>query len=438
MISSTIIGFLGLLFLIILLLLRIPIGYAMAIAGTACIFAIQGLVGATYGLGSYPFSFARSWVMCAFPLFILMGNLAASAGVSDKAFSVANKWIGRWPGGLGLATILACAAFGATSGSSIAVAGTMGRIAIPEMQKRNYDLRFACGCVAAGGSLGMMIPPSTMFVLYGALTMEPVGKLLIAGIIPGLVTSFIYMFTIYLLVMRKPSFAPRNLEQFSWAQKIRVLPELWGVMLLFFVVIGGIYGGIFTPTEAAAVGAFAALCMAARFGRKGLQPIRRSFESTAETTAMIMAIMIGASLFSYALVITGLPEKIVQFVTHMNVSRYWILLLIIAFYIPLGMFLDNVSIMFITLPIFYPVIHALGFNGIWFGVLVVKMQELAVITPPIGFNCFVLKSVVPSASLEDIFRGTIPFVIADLVLVAILLAFPGLATWLPEMMLGKN
>jgi C4-dicarboxylate transporter, DctM subunit len=438
MISNTTLGYLDLVLLVILLLLRIPIGFAMALAGTAGILAIQGLGGAIYGLGSYPFSFARNWIMCAFPLFILMGNLAASAGVSDRAFSVAHKWMGRWPGGLALATILACAAFGATSGSSVAVAGTMGRIAVPEMARRNYNLRFACGCVAAGGSLGIMIPPSTMFVLYGALTMEPVGKLLIAGIIPGLVTAFFYMVTIFLLVKGNPSLAPRNPERFSWWEKAKVIPELWGVMLLFSIVVGGIYGGVFTPTEAAAAGAFSALCLAARFGKKGLRPIRQGFESTAETTAMIMAIMIGASLFSYSLVITGMPEKIVQFVTHLDMNRYSILFIIIAFYIPLGMFLDNVSIMFISLPIFYPVIHSLGFNGIWFGVLVVKMQELAVITPPVGFNVFVLKSVVPNISLDEIFKGIFPFIITDLVLVAILIAFPWLSTWLPEMMLGKS
>lgn len=436
--SNTMIGLLDLILLIALLLLRTPIGFAMAIAGTAGILVIQGVGGAIYGLGSYPFTFARNWIICAFPLFILMGNLAASAGVSEKAFSVANKWVGRWPGGLLLATILACAAFGATSGSSVAVAGTMGRIAVPEMEKRGYNLRFACGCVAAGGSLGMMIPPSTMFVLYGALTMEPVGKLLIAGIIPGLVTALFYMIAIYLIVKSNPSLASLNPERFSWMEKVKAIPDLWGVIFLFTIVVGGIYGGIFTPTEAAAIGAFAALLLAARFGKRSWVPIRQGFESTAETTAMIMAIMIGASLFSYSLLITGLPEKTVQFVTHLDMNRYVILIMIIAFYIPLGMFLDNVSIMFITLPIFYPIIHSLGFDGIWFGVLVVKMQELAVITPPVGFNVFVLKSVVPNISLDEIFRGVFPFVFTDLVLVAILIAFPWLSTWLPQMMLGKG
>jgi C4-dicarboxylate transporter DctM subunit len=429
------VGCLGLVGLLIVLAMRVPIAFALGIAGTVGIIAIEGLGIGIYSLGNYPFAFLKSWLLVAVPLFILMGYLASSAGITTNAFATAYRWLGQLPGGLAMASIAACAAFAATSGSSVATAGMVGAVAIPEMEKYGYDRKLASGSVAAGGLLGILIPPSIALVIYGFITKTSVAKLLLAGLIPGILTALVYFLGIFIMVKKNASLAPQSVR-FTWGEKFRSLPHIWGVFLLFITVIVGIYAGIFTPTEAAAAGSCLALVMSLfkNFGDTGV--IFKAFEETGRTTGMIFGICVGASLFTQFFTLSGVPLWISEFVAGIQVQRVWVLLCILLIYIPLGMFLDTISILLITVPIFFPVVSSLGYDPILFGILVVKMEEISLITPPVGLNVYVIKGVAREIPLSDIFWGITPFLLMEFIVIAILMTFPVITLWLPNSMVG--
>lgn len=426
----------GLAVLIALLIIGMPIAFALSIAGILGILMIDGFDIALYSLGNYPFAFMKSWLLVAVPLFILMGFLANTAGVTDKAFSAGYKWLGQLPGGLAMASIAACAAFAATSGSSVATAGMVGAVAIPEMIKYGYDKRLASGAVAAGGLLGILIPPSIPFVLYGFITNTSIGKLLLSGIIPGILTAIAYCLCIFILTKYNPKIAGK-IVKYSWGDRIRSLKDLSGIAGLFLIVVVGIYGGLLTPTEAAAAGAALALILSFKKNFSKLGEILKAFTDTGKTTGMILGICIGASLFTQFLSLTDLPNWLEKTVKSFGTSPIVILIFVLACYIPLGMFLDTISMLFITLPIFFPIITSAGIDPILFGVLVVKLEEVSLITPPVGINVYVIKGVADDIPLNDIFIGTLPFMITEFAVIAMLIAFPQICLWLPNTMMGN-
>jgi len=431
--SPLLVGALGLIGLLFLLAIRLPIAFSLGIAGTVGIMMIDGWSVGIHSLGTYPFAFLKSWLLVAVPLFVLMGYLASSAGVTTHAFATAYRWLGQLPGGLAMASIAACAAFAATSGSSVATAGMIGAVAIPEMQKYGYDRKLASGSVAAGGLLGILIPPSIALVIYGFLTKTSVAKLLLAGLLPGILTTLVYFLGIFVMVKTKPNLA-REAMRFTWKERFKSLPNLWGVTALFITVIVGIYAGVFTPTEAAAAGCCLALFMSLFKNIRHPSNVMKAFADTGRTTGMILGICVGSSLFTQFFVLSGVADWVSEFVASIQVPRIWILICILAIYIPLGMFLDTISILLITVPIFFPVILGLGYDPILFGILVVKMEEISLITPPVGLNVYVIKGVADDIPLADIFRGIVPFLVMEFLVIAILLRWPGIALWLPETM----
>jgi len=348
-------------------------------------------------------------------------------------FRAANSFVGHFRGGLGIATIAACAGFAAISGSSVATAATFATVAYPEMRRYNYPQSFATGVIAAGGTLGAMLPPSTVLAVYGIITEQDIGKLFIAGIIPGLLAAAMDMLTVVVIGRLRPGFlpvAPRH----SWKERLVGLRDIWAMLLLFIFVIGGLYGGLFTPTEAGGVGAIGALIIGVIRGKlDGLQ-IRRSLLQAVRTAAAVLTVLIGALLFGYFLTVTQTPQKVTVFLTGLGLGRYGVLALIMVMYIALGCLMDSLAMIILTIPIIFPVIIQLGFDPIWFGIIIVMTVELGLIHPPVGMNVFVIKSVVQEVSFSTIFRGVLPFIITDLIRLVILIAFPILALWLPSQM----
>jgi C4-dicarboxylate transporter DctM subunit len=422
----------GLLF--VLLAIGLPIAFSLGISGVICIFMVTGWQ-TTYGfLSTTPFNTSASWLYVVLPLFILMGMLSYSAGINEDAFTIANYWLGKIKGGLAIATIFACSVFGATSGSSIAAAATMGKLAIPQMRRYNYSMELAAGCVAGGGTLSVMIPPSGILVIYGIITEESIGQLLIAGLLPGLLSALIYMFGIYIWCSIKPSIAPPTDIKVTWKKRLVSLKKGYGAVLIFGVVMGGIYTGIFTPTEAGAFGAAVALILLLTKSKTRFHALREGLVETAKVTCMFFTIVICAHFFTLGLTVSGIPKVLVTYLTELNMQPKLILTILLFVYIPLGMFLDTVSLLFLTLPIIFPVVKAMGFSGIWFGILVTKLIEVSLITPPVGLNVYVIKGILPEVEIGTIFKGCIPFLIMDILTLAVLFFFPQIALWLPSTM----
>jgi tripartite ATP-independent transporter DctM subunit len=427
-------GLLMVILLLVLLSIGVPIAFSLGISGVVCIYIISGWE-TTYGfISTSPFNTSASWLYVVLPLFVLMGMLAYSAGINEDAFRIANNWLGRIKGGLAMATIVACSIFGATSGSSIAAAATMGKLAIPEMRRFGYSMKLSAGCVAGGGTLSVMIPPSGILVIYGIITEESIGKLLIAGLLPGLLSAFIYMFGIYLICTIKPEMAPRTNIMVSWSKRINSLKKGYGAALIFGVVMGGIYTGVFTPTEAGAFGAAVSLVLVLMKSKTRFKSLREGLAETAKVTCMFFTIVICAHFFTLGLTVSGIPETLVSYLVGLNMHPKMILTILLLVYLPLGMFLDTVSMLFLTLPIIFPVVKALGFSGIWFAILVTKLIEVSLITPPVGLNVYVIKGILPEVDIGTIFRGCIPFLIMDTLTLAILFFFPQITLWLPSTM----
>jgi C4-dicarboxylate transporter DctM subunit len=427
-------GVLMIILLLALLSIGLPIAFSLGISGAICIYMVTGW-DTTYGfLSTTPFNTSASWLYVVLPLFILMGMLSYSAGINQDAFTIANYWVGRIKGGLAMATIIACSIFGATSGSSIAAAATMGKLAIPEMRRYKYSMEMAAGCVAGGGTLSVMIPPSGILVIYGIITEESIGRLLIAGLFPGLLSAFIYMVGIYIWCTIKPKIAPSTDVRVSWRVRIASLRNGYGAVLIFGVVMGGIYTGIFTPTEAGAFGAGVALILLLVKSKSRFYSLREGLIETAKVTCMFFTIVICAHFFTLGLTVSGIPRALVTYLTGLNMHPNVILVMLLLVYLPLGMFLDTVSLLFLTLPILFPVVKSLGFSGIWFGILVTKLIEVSLITPPLGLNVYVIKGILPEVEIGTIFKGCIPFLIMDILTLAVLFFFPQITLWLPSTM----
>jgi C4-dicarboxylate transporter, DctM subunit len=367
------------------------------------------------------------------PMFLLMGAFVTVSGMSRELFRAANTWLGHLRGGLGFATILACGGFAAISGSSVATAATFSTVAYPEMRRYNYPQSFACGVVAAGGSLGAMLPPSTVLAVYGIITEQDIGKLFVAGILPGLLAISMYITTIVLLGWLRPGFLPSGTRA-SWKERFESMREVWAPLLLFVFVIGGLYGGLFTPTEAGGMGAGGAFLIGVLRGRLSRKDIRASLLQATRTAAAVFTVLIGALLFGYFLTVTQTPQKVTMFLTGLGLGRYGVLALIMLMYLLLGCLMDALAMVILTVPIMFPVILSLGFDPIWFGVIIVMTVELGLIHPPVGMIVFVIKSVVHDVDFLTIFKGVLPFIITDLVRLTILIAFPIIALFLPSRM----
>jgi len=431
--SSDAVAVIGFLLLFVLILLRVPIGMAMGLVGVGGFAYLSGGGPALKIVGHTSMRTVTDFNFAIVPLFLLMGSFATTSGMSRELFRAGNAFLGQMRGGLGIATIAACGGFAAICGSSVATAATFSRVAYPEMRAYGYPQSFATGVIAAGGTLGIMIPPSTVFAVYGLITEQDIGKLFIAGVAPGILAMGMYMLTITVIGMVRPGYLPPG-KRVSWKERGESLREIWATLLLFAFVIGGIYGGLFTATEAAGMGAAGAFIIGIVRGRLSRKDIRRSLLDTTRVTAAIFTILIGALLFGYFLTITQTPQKVTEFLTNLGIGRYGVLALIMLIYLVLGCLMDALAMIILTVPIIFPVIKELGFDPIWFGVIIVMTVELGLIHPPVGMNIFVIKSVVEDVKISTIFYGVLPFIVTDLVRLVILIAFPVLATWLPSHM----
>lgn len=429
-------GFLGLAAIFLLVVLGMRIAFATALVGFLGLWVMKDMVVAGKVVGFLPHGIAAHYSLSVIPLFIIMGYYAFYAGLTDDLFFTARQWVGHMPGGLAIATVFGCAGFAACTGASTASAAIMGRVAIPEMIKYGYHPRLAAGVVAASGTLASLIPPSVILVIYGIITEQSVGALLIAGFIPGILSAVIYATMIYFRVKISPEMGLLQPEV-SWKEKFKSLKGTWGVLVLIVLIIGGIYSGIFTPTEAGGAGAFGAFLMALGMRRLNWQRFKESLMETGHTTIMIFSIIVGVLIFVRFLALSGLPATFVEFVLSLPIPKFVILLLILLIYVFLGMFLDAIGMMMLTLPIVFPAVVALGYNPIWFGIILVKMCEICLITPPVGLNVYVVRGVAPKIPIEQIFRGIIPFLAMDILTVGILIAFPQIVTFLPDQMIGR-
>ncbi len=428
-----VIGALGIVALIALLFLRVPIAVAMGLTGLVGLITVVGWQAGSSVLKTVPYASIAKYGFSVVPLFILMGNFCFHAGASRDLYFSVSKWLGHFRGGIAMATVGACAGFAAVSGSSLATAATMGTVALPEMKKYKYNKCLAAGAISAGGTLGVLIPPSTVLVIYGILTETSIAKLFMAGFIPGVLEAVFYMVTIGLVCRVRPDWGPRG-KRYSMKERVFALKDTWSIMVLFLGVIGGIYTGIFSPTEAAGVGALGALIISVVRRRLSIPAFFSSIEGAVKTTAMIFAILIGAMILGYFMSATRLPFELARMVGELQVNRYVILAAILGVYVILGCLLVPMAMVILTIPIVYPLVVAQGFDPIWFGIITVRVFEIAQITPPVGMNVFVIKGVAKDVSLEDIYKGIIPFFIADLLHVAMLIAFPQVVLWLPSLM----
>ncbi len=429
-----IMGLLGLFAIFVLVVLGMRIAFATALVGFVGLWSMKNIIVAGKVVGFLPHGIVAHYSLSVIPLFIIMGYYAFYAGLTDDVFKTARAWVGHLPGGVAIATVFGCAGFAACTGASTASAAIMGRVAIPEMIKSGYHPRLAAGVVAASGTLASLIPPSVVLVIYGIITEQSIGELLIAGFIPGIVSAAIYAGMIYTRVKITPGLGTLQ-PKASWKERIISLKGTWGVLVLIVLIIGGIYSGIFTPTEAGGAGAFGAFLMALAMRRLTWARFKESLLETGHTTIMIFSIIVGVLIFVRFLALTGLPSDFSEFVLSLPIPPLFVLLLILLIYVFLGMFLDAIGMMMLTLPIVFPAVVALGYNPIWFGIILVKMCEICLITPPVGLNVYIVRSVAPKIPLEEIFRGIIPFLAMDILTVGVLIAFPQIVTWLPETML---
>ena len=431
--TDTMIGVLGIAALFVALLIRLPVGMALLVVGAGGIWVIDGSRAAIATMSSETYSSVTAYGLSVIPLFVLMGNIAGAAGYSQRLYEAAHAWVGRLRGGLAASTIMGCAAFAAVSGSSVATAVTIGKVALPEMKRFNYADGLATGSVAAGGTLGILIPPSTGFVLYAILTEESIGRLFIAGILPGLLLSLLFVLVVILITTFKPSEGPAGptttMSEKTWAT-INSLP-LIGVIL---VSIGGIYLGVFTPVEAAGVGATLVLVLALGTGAMSITKLPGILVETVTMTAMLYLIIIGAHVFGPFLALTHIPETLALSLQEMGLGPYSTLALILIGYIILGMFFDGLAMLVVTLPVVFPIITGLGFDPIWFGVIAVIVIEMGLITPPVGINVFVVKGVAADVPMATIFRGVLPFWFAMAACLLLLILFPQIALFLPDQM----
>ena len=421
--------------LLLWLAFGVHIGVALGLAGFIGIYLTVGPDAAAAQLAAIPFSTTNNFALAVIPLFILMGSFATQAGIVSELFRTAYLWLGKLRGGLAMATVMSSAAFGAASGSTIVNAAVFTKMAMPEMTRFGYDVRLSAGCIAAAGTLAALIPPSILMVIYGVITEQSIGKLLIAGIVPGIVTALLYCGGIYILARLRPDLAPRANISVNWMERWRSLYGVTGVMVLFVIVVGGIYGGYFPATYAGAVGAAGAFVIALYKRRMGMGSLMEVLKEAAVTTSVIFIIVVGGMVFSRFLTYSGLVDIISRELLSFGTGKYTYLIGYVVLFTILGCFIEPIAIMVMTLPIMYPVMVAQGFDPIWLGVVSVKLAEIGVLTPPVGLNVFVVKSSSPvPVTLGQVFTGVIPFIALDFLSLVLYVMFPQMILWLPNLM----
>jgi len=431
--STDLIAFGGFVTLFVLMLLRVPVGMAMGLVGVVGYSMIAGAGPALKLVGQTSMRTVTDYTFGVIPMFMLMGAFVSVSGVSKELFRAANACVGHLRGGLGMATVMACGGFAAICGSSVATAATFSTVAYPEMRRYGYPQSFSTGVIAAGGTLGAMLPPSTVLAVYAVITQQDIGKLFMAGVLPGLLAMSMYVATIAIIVWVRPKMLPAG-AALPWSERLLALKDVWPSLVLFAFVIGGLYGGFFTPTEAGGMGAGGAFLLGVLRRKLDRAGVRVALLQATRTAAAVFTVLIGALLFGYFLTITQTPQKLTAFVTGLGLNRYQVLALIMVMYLVLGCLMDAMAMIILTVPIIFPVITQLGFDPIWFGVIIVMTVELGLIHPPVGMNVFVIKSVVQDVSFTTIFKGVIPFVVTDIIRLVILIAFPIIALWLPSRM----
>ena len=430
--SPTTIAVIGIVLLVIIFLLRMPVAIAMGVVGFVGFAIASSWDGALRIVAKDLWATFSSYSLSVAPMFVLMGTVAFYSGISSRLFDAANKWLGRLPGGLALASIVACAGFGAMCGSTTAAAAAMGKVTLPEMKRYGYDDALRTGCLASAGSLAIMIPPSTVLIIYGVMTEQSIGKLFIAGILPGILLAVLFMFTVLALVWRNRSLAPRG-ERTSWLEKIKGLSGTIEMLLLFALVMGGLFVGWFTPTEAGAVGAAGSLVIALVRRKLSLEDFWKAVAETTRITAMVFLIIAGATIFGHFMAITRAPFALSEWVGGLPLPPVVIMVFIMAIYLIGGCFMDSLALVTLTIPILYPIITEMGYDPIWFGILIVLAAEMGVITPPVGVNVYVIKGVAPDVSMNKIFRGIWPFLGAEVVATLMILFVPQIALFLPNL-----
>ncbi len=426
-------GIAGFVLLVLLMFLRIPVGFTMAIVGLAGFGVLVSWEAALHLLARDIFSVFSSYNLTVIPLFVLMGQVAFHSGISGRLFNAAHLFLGHFRGGLAIATIGACAAFSAICGSTTATAATMSSVALPEMKKRGYDPTLATGVVAAGGSLGILIPPSTIFIIYGIMTEQSIGKLFMAGVLPGVLLSLLFVLVVVVWTAVRPDLCQKE-ERAPLRGMIASLAGVIETFILFVLVMGGLFVGIFTPTEAAAIGALGTILIAAAGKNIPLRKFMLSLQETARISCMIMVIVAGATVFGHFLAVTTIPMEVGGWVARLALPPPLIIGLIILTYLLLGCLMDSLAMIMLTIPIFYPVVTTLGYDPVWFGVVIVLVTGMGVITPPVGINVYVVAGVAKDVPLQTIFRGASRFLLAQLIMAVLLILFPSLALWLPALM----
>lgn len=428
-------GIAGMIALAVMILLGVRIFVASGIVGFCGLWALRGFDKAVGISGHIPYSDTTNYALSVLPLFILIGHLAHHAGIVQGAYRCARAWLGWLPGGLGIATIFAAAGFAAVSGASTATAAVFSRIALPELLKARYHPSIASALVAAGGTLASLIPPSAIMVVYGIITETSIGGLLLAGFIPGVISALVYASAIFFRFVLNPALGEATPDA-GWKERIETLPEIAPIVFVIGAVLGGMYTGWATPTEVGALGAFIIFVMAMIRRTLSGRGLIDSLVETAKLSVMIFSIIWGVLIFVRFLAFAGVSSAFLGWIQALGVSPYLVLLCVIILYIVLGMFMDGIGMLLLTLPVISPVMTSLGFDPIWFGIIVVKMVEIGLLTPPVGLNCYVVAGVRPDIPLQQIFRGVWPFVIADLACVALFVAFPGIVTFLPRLVMG--
>ena len=428
--TEAILGFLA---VFALAFVRVPLAVSMSIAGIVGLGLMRGWTPAFASTSQTIFETGFHYVLSVIPLFVLMGNFVSRAGMAKELFNAANAFVGHRRGGLAMASIIASGGFGSICGSSIATAATMSRVAYPEMKAHGYKDTLATGAIAAGGTLGILIPPSTILVIYGIITETDIGRLFVAGILPGLVAIACLCLAVVFIAWRDPAAGPAA-KRFTWSERLRAIRGIWGVALLFALVIGGIYGGVFTATEGAGVGAAGAFLFALARGALNPRLLMEVLIESSRTTAMLFMILIGAMIFTNFINFTSMPGDLRDFVLQFSPHPVMVVVVMMGIYLALGMVMEELAIVLLTIPVFFPVITGLGFDPVWFGILIVTIVEIGMISPPVGLNLFVINALLPDVKLATIYRGVWAFVLADIVRLAILIAVPAIALWLPGLM----
>lgn len=427
------VGIAGFVALLALIALRAPIGLALMLVGGVGLTLIHGYDTMLFVVAQAPVTALSNYTLSTLPMFLFMGVLAVRIGMADALFTAANTFVGHRPGGLAMASILSCAGFGAVCGTSVATVSTMARIAVPPMLRLGYNPRLAGGSVAAGATLGILIPPSLPLIVYAIITETSIGRLFAAGFLPGLIATLLYMAAVWVWLRLRPGYAPLG-ERVDWRGRLVALRRVWGIAALFALVMGGIFVGFFTPTEGAAIGAAGAMAVGLISRRLSLRVFGEAVAETVQLTTMILFIVIGISFYEYFLQASRIPNAIVDFVGWLDLSPMGLILLLVVFFILMGCVLDSVAILFIFTPVVFPLVQNAGFDPVWFGIIMVMVVEFGLLTPPIGMNVFLLSRVTPEIAMVDAFAGVVPFILADILRIALFILFPGLVLFLPDLL----